>query len=396
MASARSEQRETITVLVGIDGFRADYLERGVTPTLSRLAASGVSAPMRPSFPSKTFPNHWSIVTGLRPDRHGITANRIEDPARPGVVFTMADDDPFWWNAAAPIWVDAEKAGIRTATMFWPGSNVAIGGTRAKEWPNAITGGTRPSDWAQFTMMINNEQRVNTVLDWVRRPANIRPKLITLYFDTVDTAGHNFGPADTRTTDALIEVDQRIEALVKGFAEMNQPVNLIVVADHGMAETSSERTILIGDHLPADSARIIESGPYASFEPLPGKEQIVERALLGDKPHFSCWRKSEIPARLHYGKNLRVPPILCLAETGWQMLERRPAPGRVGGNHGWDPAAPEMAALFVGHGPAFKAAKLPSFDNVNVYALMRDLIGLPAVAEIDGDAIVFRDAITRP
>src|SRR5690606_17571215 len=150
----------------------------GVTPNLSRLAAQGVSAPMRPSFPSKTFPNHWTLVTGLRPDRHGITANRIEDPKRPDEVFNMSNDDPFWWNTAEPSWVDAEKAGIRTATQFWPGSNVAIGGHKEKPTDWEAIGGRRPSDWSQFNQSITGEQRVNGILDWVRRPAAIRPRFL--------------------------------------------------------------------------------------------------------------------------------------------------------------------------------------------------------------------------
>ena len=128
-AATQIEQREPVTILVSIDGFRPDYLKRGVTPHLSALAAAGVSAAMRPSFPTKTFPNHWAIVTGDRPDRSGIVANKMEDASRPGETFTMATDDPFWWNEAEPIWVTAEKAGDRTGTLFWPGYNVAWGGT---------------------------------------------------------------------------------------------------------------------------------------------------------------------------------------------------------------------------------------------------------------------------
>ncbi|NCU11091.1 MAG: alkaline phosphatase family protein, partial [Sphingomonadaceae bacterium] len=188
---ADAPRQDRIVILIGIDGFRPDYLDRGVTPHLSALASGGISGPMRPSFPTKTFPNHWTLVTGVVPDRHGIVGNRMEDPARPGELFSMANEDPFWWSAAEPIWVMAERAGIRTATMFWPGSNVGWGGTRAR--PNATTeGGIRPADWQSFNQAVNNTQRVNAVLDWLRRPPAIRPRLVTLYFDTVDTAGHEF------------------------------------------------------------------------------------------------------------------------------------------------------------------------------------------------------------
>ena len=159
------------------------------------LAAGGTEASMRPSFPTKTFPNHWAIVTGDRPDRSGIVANNMEDDSRPKDKFTMASDDPYWWNEAEPIWITAEKQGVRTATMFWPGSNVAWGGNKAAEWPYRISGGSRPSDWAQFNEAISPTQRVNGVLDVLRRPADIRPRFVTLYFDEVDTAGHNNGPA---------------------------------------------------------------------------------------------------------------------------------------------------------------------------------------------------------
>ena len=219
-----------VTILVSIDGFRADYLDRGVTPNLSALAAAGISSAMRPSYPSKTFPNHWTLVTGLRPDRTGIVANKFLDPARPDDTFTMASDDPFWWNAAEPIWVTAEKAGIRTATAFWPGSNVAWGGERSRDWPNPVTGGTRPEDWLQFNQAQSDRQRVDIVVDWLRRPAETRPRFVTLYFDEVDTAGHEYGPDDQRTTDAVANADKAIGRLRDEIAKLGQSVNFVIVA----------------------------------------------------------------------------------------------------------------------------------------------------------------------
>lgn len=393
-AAPAAEARAPVTILVSIDGFRADYLDRGVTPNLSRLAAEGVTAPMRPSFPSKTFPNHWTLVTGLYPDHHGIVANKMEDASRADEVFTMASDDPFWWNAADPIWVDAEKAGIRSATMFWPGANVAIGGTRTDKWSDVI-GGTRPSDWQQFNGAITGEQRVNAVLDWMRRPAAIRPKLVTLYFDTVDHAGHAFGPDDPRTTRAVADVDTLIGMLADGLAVLRQPANLVIVADHGMAQTRSERTILLDRFVAPGDYHLVEAGPYAGLSPLAGKEAAVEKGLLGRHEHFECWRKGEIPARLHYGSNPRVPAILCLAEIGWQIADKPPRPNAIGGAHGYDNMAPEMAALFIASGPAFRPAKLAGFENVDVYPLLRDLIGLPPKAGIDGTDAPFRGVLVR-
>jgi predicted AlkP superfamily pyrophosphatase or phosphodiesterase len=375
--AAPQEARAPVTILISIDGFRPDYLGRGVTPNLSRLAAEGVTGPMHPSFPSKTFPNHYTLVTGLRPDHNGIIANKMEDARRPGEVFTMASDDPFWWNDAEPIWVAAEKAGIRTATMFWPGANVAIGGKRADTWPNALTGGVRPDDWQQYNEAVTGTQRVNGVLDWLRRPAAIRPAFLTLYFDTVDTAGHRFGPGDARTTVAVAEVDAQIGDLLRGLATLGQPANLVIVADHGMAETSSTRTIALDRVADPADYRIVESGPYAALAAIPGHEAALEKRLLRRADHLRCWRKAEIPARLAYGKNPRVPPYLCLADDGWTIAASTPKEASSGGSHGYDNMADDMTALFVASGPAFARGRtVAAFDNVDIQPLLASVLGI--------------------
>ncbi|MBN8808585.1 MAG: alkaline phosphatase family protein [Sphingomonas sp.] len=391
-----TETRAPVTILVSIDGFRPDYLTRGVTPNLNALAASGISAAMRPSYPSKTFPNHWTLVTGLRPDRTGIVANRMLDAARPGEVFTMASDDPFWWNAAEPIWVTAEKAGIRTATAFWPGSNVAWGGNRASEWPNTLTGGTRPEDWTQFNMAISDRQRVDIVVDWLRRPPATRPRFVTLYFDEVDTAGHMYGPFDPRTNDAVAHVDAAIGRLHDEIARLGQPVNFVIVADHGMAAVSADRVVTLDGFSNVDDYDVVEDGVYASINPKPGHEAAAEKALLGPHgPHLTCYRKADVPERFHYGRNPRVPAILCMPDDGWTVAAHRPK--RVeGGAHGYDSFAPDMLALFIATGPAIRPlGKLATFDNVDVAPLLRDLLGLPPGANLDGDDAPFREALRR-
>jgi predicted AlkP superfamily pyrophosphatase or phosphodiesterase len=390
---AAAQQRQPVTILVSIDGFREDYLRRGVSPTLSQLAAGGVTAVMHPSFPTKTFPNHWTLVTGLRPDRHGIVGNRMESPERKAP-FTMATDDPWWWNGATPIWVDAEKAGMRTAVMFWPGANVAIGEMQGNDGRKEAQG-TRPSDWMQYHQAVTDVQRVNTVLDWLRRPPEIRPKFLTVYFDEVDTAGHDHGPDSTETTQSVARVDAAIRALLAGLKGLAQPANLVIVADHGMAATSSERTIALDKLVDPKLYHLVESGTFASLAPLPGMDAQVEKALLVPHEHMQCWRKADIPARFHYGSNPRIPPILCLAEPGWLVLASAPNKPGIGGNHGYDNMAPEMNSLFIATGPAFATAKvLPDFDNVEVYPLLRQLMGLPAATGVDGNGAVFRDAFS--
>jgi predicted AlkP superfamily pyrophosphatase or phosphodiesterase len=388
--------RAPVTILVSIDGFRPDYLDRGITPNLSRLADEGVTGPMRPSFPSKTYPNHWTLVTGLRPDRHGITANSMEDPARPGETFTMATDDPFWWNAAPPIWVTAEKAGIPTASMFWPGSVVGWGGTRGSEWPNYVDNGTRPTDWQAFSQQMPDAYRVRTVLDWMRRPAATRPRFVTTYFDLVDTAGHSHGPTSPEVNAAIVDADRAIGELVAGLAEQGQPANLIVVSDHGMTATSSDRVISLDQLVPPADARVFESGPYATFVPQPGREAAVATALLKPHAHLQCWRKGEIPPRFHYGSNPRVPPFLCLADDGWMTYKTAPTAPFSRGDHGYDNALPSMRALFIANGPAFAPGRrLEPFDNVAVAPLLRTLLGLPADSTLDGTDAPFRSVLKR-
>lgn len=373
---AAQEASRPVTVLVGIDGFRPDYLDRGITPHLSALAAQGAAGPMRPSFPTKTFPNHYALVTGKRPDRNGIVGNSMIDPRRPGVMFSLGNAaqalDPFWWNEAEPVWITAEKAGLRSATMFWPGSEVAIQGMR-------------PSDWLRFDQNVTNVQRVNTLLDWLRRPADIRPAFATIYFDTVDTQGHRFGPESAEVNAAIAEVDARIGDLVAGAARMGVAVNWVIVADHGMRQTDEARVIQLDTLIDRASYIAVETGPYAAIEPAAGTDNRVAEALLKPHEHMTCARKEELPARLHYGANPRVAAIICLAEPGWTILSG-PSPYPVtGGAHGYDNADPEMLALFIASGPAFaEGARLPVFDNVAVAALLRAVLGLPEDAQADG------------
>ncbi len=353
-------------ILISVDGLRADYLARGITPNIAALAAGGASAAMRPSFPSLTFPNHYTLVTGLRPDRHGIVNNNMEDPALGKFALSNRDavTDRRWWDAAEPAWVTAEKAGIRTATMFWPGSEAPIRGVR-------------PTNWLTFDGKLPNPARVAQVLAWLDQPA--RPGLVTLYFDSVDHDGHEFGPDAPQTNAALAEVDARIGDLVAGLKARGIAANIVLVADHGMAAVARERTVLLAELLPAGSYRMVAGGAVAAIVPASGQEAAVEAALLKPHAHMTCHRKADLPKALHYGANPRVPPLLCLAAPGWLVFAEpaRPDAGPLGGMHGYDPALPDMAAAFVANGPAFRAgARLRAFDNVDVYPLLMRLMGL--------------------
>ncbi|ALC10367.1 nucleotide pyrophosphatase/phosphodiesterase family protein [Sphingopyxis sp. 113P3] len=366
-------ERPPVTILISIDGFRADYLHRGLTPNLSRLAAEGAHGRLRPSFPTKTFPNHYAIVTGKRPDTNGIVGNRMIDPRRPDQIFSLGDAkqslDRFWWDEAEPAWVTAEKAGVRSATMFWPGSEVDIHGAR-------------PLDWFRFDQNVRDVQRVNTILDWMRRPAAVRPAFVTLYFDIVDTAGHRFGPDSDEVNTAIADVDARIGELTRGLDAMGQPARLLVVADHGMRAVDASRVIQLADLIDLPSIIAVETGPYAAIEPAAATDERVFAALLKPHDHMECRRRENLPARLHYGRNPRVAAIICIAEPGWSIIAGEPEWPIAGGAHGYDNQDPEMLALFVAANTGLKG-DVGTLDNIEVYPLLMKLIG---IAPLPSDA----------
>jgi predicted AlkP superfamily pyrophosphatase or phosphodiesterase len=364
-------QARPLAVLISIDGFRPDYLSRGVTPTLSGLASAGATGPMRPSFPSVTFPNHYTLVTGLHPDHHGIVGNAFIDPVLGR--FSMQSKETGWWDQAEPIWVTAEKAGLTTGTMFWPGSETEIGGVR-------------PSYWVPFDQTVAGDARVDRVLGWLDEP--VPPDFVTLYFDIVDSAGHANGPDAPATTAAAAAVDASIARLVEGLKARGlfQATTLVIVADHGMAATASERVTYLDDLVDPAALRIVYGGAVMFLDAAPGREAEVEAALVRRHPNAECWTRSTIPARFVLGSNPRVSSIVCAADVGWLLATRERPVTRAGGAHGYDNAAPEMQALFIAHGPGIaRGVSLTDLDSVDVHPLLGRLLGL-AVPAGDGRA----------
>jgi predicted AlkP superfamily pyrophosphatase or phosphodiesterase len=366
-----------LVVLVSLDGFRPDYLDRGLTPTLAALAETGVRASMRPSFPSVTFPNHYSLVTGQVPDHHGIVANSMIDETLPIAEhrqFRLSDanavNDPLWWEQATPIWVTLHRQGIRTGILFWPGTGGPIFGVQ-------------PDFSLKWDAKMTYPARVDRLLAWLDLPKAERPQFLALYLDHVDEEGHHFGPQSPMVDSAIAEADAAIARLTAGLEKrgLGETTNLIVVADHGMAKVEPDHWLFVDDFAPAHDYRIVTSGALLALIPNQGKTQEIEAALLSPKEHMVCRRKSDLPERLNYGKNPRIPPILCLAEIGWSITTHANAAKATRptlGTHGYDNADPQMAAAFVAHGPAFRRhVTHAAFDNVDVYPLLARLLAVP-------------------
>lgn len=371
-------------VLISLDGFRWDYLQRRGAPRLREIAATGVHAErLTPSFPSKTFPNHYTLVTGLYPENHGIAANVMRDSllGRFATGNDPAARDARWFRGE-PIWVTAEKQGVRAAAYFWPGSEAAIGGVR-------------PHWYYPFDVTTSRAARVERVLKWLAMPDSSAPRLIAVYFADVDTDGHNDGPLAAQTDSAIARVDSAVGAIVDGIAALGatERVDVIVVSDHGMTEITAERTIALDDYVSLDSLDVGDWSPVATLIPKPGRDTYVFNALVHANPHMQVFRKGTLPERLHYNTGEHVTPIVVIADEGWSIGTRTSLAsmraGHTYGAHGYDNMLASMGALFVATGPDFRSGvTVPPFGNVHIYALLAELLHVrPAVTDGSLDSV---------
>jgi predicted AlkP superfamily pyrophosphatase or phosphodiesterase len=329
---------------------------------------------MVPVFPTLTFPNFYSIATGLYPANHGIISNTIKDTVLGGFRLrdTAAVRDPRWWGGE-PIWVTAVKQGKRAATFFWPGSDAPIAGVR-------------PTYYKLFDAKVPNAVRVRQVLEWLRLPADRAPALVTLYLGDVDQAGHDFGPDSPETDSAIARVDSAVGALMNGIESLDRQVNVVVVSDHGMASIRRGQLIYLDEYVDTASVDVVDLGPVVSLAPKRGAAEEVYRNLRGAHPHLRVYRKSELPASYHYRMHPRIQPIIGIADEGWMVTTRGLVSSRglqrlPRGHHGYPPEVETMRALFLARGPAFrKGVVVEPFQNIHLYSLLTHLLGLRAAA----------------
>ncbi len=374
-------------LLISIDGFARNYLARYPAPAIQALAAAGSTAEaMQPAFPTKTFPNHYSIVTGLYPANHGIVENNIYD-ADFDSIFRLNKPEEVknarWW-LGEPVWVTAEKQGVKTATFFYPGSEAAIQGVR-------------PALWQAYDGAIDNQQRVRSVLQWLDLPAAERPAFLTLYFSSVDDAGHAYGPDSPQVAAAIAEVDRAIALLVAGLKQrgLYGKLDLMLVSDHGMAAVPAQQVIVLDQLFDSSKAALVLWTPeIVSIFPKAGELEPIYQQLQQQLPATAkVYKKSELPERWHYQQSKRIAPLLVIPEPGWRLMQQARqqqwlashGANAVTGSHGYDNASPEMQALFIGHGPSFVAGRiLPPFANIELYNLMCRILGIKPAAN-DGD-----------
>ena len=382
-----------VLVLVSFDGFRWDYINRGETPNLAALAARGVRArSLISSFPSVTFPNHYTIVTGLYPAHHGIIANGFSDPGSPER-FTMtglASRDARWWGGE-PIWVTTRRQNLRSGAMFWPGSDVPIGGIY-------------PDYWTTFDDNMPNVDRVNHALDLLALPEGQRPSFLTVYFSEIDHDGHDYGPDAPEMAEGLRHLDASLGLLETGITQLHlgDRTTVVVVSDHGMTALSDKRVVLLDDYLDLSRVTVEEWGEVVQLRPRTGSVDDIYHAIKDRHPSMTVYKREDLPARFHYRDNARIQPVLALAAEGWEItsharwqndLERH---RKRGGAHGYDPALTSMRGIFVAAGPRVKRGLVaPGFENIHVYDFLCAVLGLTP-APNDGDPAVTRAFLEQP
>ena len=375
------QQQKPYVILISADGFRYDYAEKYQAKNLLALGNGGVRAEgMIPSYPSLTFPNHYTLVTGLYPSHHGLVNNYFYDPAR-HESYSMRDrkgvSDGTWYGGT-PLWVIAEQQQMITASYFWVASEADIQGIR-------------PTYYYEFNDTVSIDRRIEEVVKWLQLPSEKRPHFITFYISAADHQGHTYGPDAPQTAQAVRFIDSSIQKLTDAVSTTGLPVNYIFIADHGMTNIDTAHPLMIpvfdtAKFVVPRGAELVEL--YAKDRnDIPG----TYNQLKSQEHGFKIYLKSEMPDYLHYGakddlKN-RIGDILLI--PNWPLTftwrgNNKPNPGA----HGYDPyVVKDMRAVFIAWGPAFKNhLQVPAFENVNIFPVITKILGLTWQGTIDGNA----------
>lgn len=372
------QQSKPYVILVSLDGFRADYLDRLDLPNFQRLIQNGVRAQgLIPVFPSVTTPNHYSIATGLYPERHGLVGNVFYDPKREQVFYDAHTRHDGSWYRGQPIWVTAETQGMVAACYFWFECEASIQGIR-------------PSYLQPYDERIPNAVRVDQILPWLQFPAERRPHVLTLYMNDLDNAGHHFGADSREIAMAAEAIDQTLGLLLDRLKTLPiaDQVYVVLVSDHGMLSIHRDQILWMDDLIHEEPDEWIGAlGSYASLhlnpsvhDPIKTRDQL--NAVL---QHGRAYLREELPESLHYRHDRRIGDVVILMDMPYLIWWKEFESFLPHGEHGWDPSHPEMHGIFVATGPGIKKrATIPPFENIHIYPLLAELLGLTIPPDIDG------------
>lgn len=372
ISCTQNEQKAQV-LLISFDGFRYDYLSKAPTPNFDSLLAEGVSTEgMIPVFPTKTFPNHYSIVTGLYPEHTGLIANTIYDPEFEEwyrISDRSAVEDKKWYGGE-PIWNTVEKQGLKSGTLFWVGSEAPIQSMR-------------PTYWKPYDGDMLYEARIDTVVKWLSYPEERAVDFATLYFELVDDAGHTHGTDSDSLKLAVEKADSLLGYLKEQLRKEGlwDELNVIILSDHGMIDLAAEKIIRLDELINMDDVERITWDPATMLQPKQGAVDRVYQALKDNESNYRVYRKEEIPEHYQIKNSRRVPQIIMVADLGYTILSESYLPrfldGLPSGTHGYDNREKVMQAFFVAKGPAFKTGeRIPPFQNIHVYELMAHILGI--------------------
>ena len=374
-------QTQPYVILISFDGFRWDYVDRGITPNFDYIKENGVSAKsLRSCFPTKTFPNHISIVTGMYPEHHGIITNGFPDYIN-GTYYSMYDSisrrDAKWYKGEA-FWETAERQGIKTASHFWPGCDVTL--------PYR-----HPTYYYEYNGKIPYRKRVDDVINWMKLPYDQRPHFITSYFESTDTYGHRYGPDSPEINFAIAQLDSILGYYFEKLKEINllDSTNIIVVSDHGMTNVSTKRVVNIEKILEGYGYRNNDKGPFMELEPDSGQLNKIYNKLKENENHYRVYKREDVPAYFHFSNNPLISKIIVIAENGWSIETNKTLHDMIKwktkGDHGYDNYWMDMNGIFYAIGPAFKKNyQVGTINNIDIYPLLCKIFNIFPNPLIDG------------
>lgn len=368
-------------LLISFDGFRYDYLDRNITPNLEKFSNEGVRAlSLRPCFPTVTFSNHYSIITGMHPENHGIIDNyflnkETGEKYRLGDTISMRESK---WYIGEAFWETAKKNGIKTACFFWPGSEV----TDVNRQPNYFK---------KYQQDFPLRARIDTIVAWFSLPRNLRPHFITLYYHTTDSYGHDYGTNSPEINFAIKQLDSLVFYLEQKIISINMQdsINIIILSDHGMQDLASDKFINLDEIIGEYKFVMFNSKSFATIYAKDNCDEIYQK-LVENQNYYSVYKKDEIPSYFNYSNNKNIPDILVVSDLGWSLVTNKTlkdiTEGRTKGNHGYQKDEITMHGIFIAKGPAFKNNfKTGTLWNIDIYTLLCKIFNIKIGHKIDGD-----------